>query len=95
MTSLSQLGKVLADLQTGCTCRDRPKLPTDFIGGIGLHVKALVLGQSAGKEDEDARLCLPYGRDATCGMSFPEGRKVVTSQAKDSNSTNLQRLAAA
>jgi hypothetical protein len=95
MTSLGQQGKVLADLQTGCTRRDRPKLATDFLRCIGFHVKAFVLRQSAGKEDEDARLCFSHGGRANRGASFPQGCQMVASQSKDSNSTNLQRLAAA
>jgi hypothetical protein len=47
MAYFGELRQVLADMQASGLSRDGSKLTANFRWGIGLHVEALVLSQSA------------------------------------------------
>ena len=68
---------------------DRLELAADVLRRVGLRIEAVVLGQAAGEEDVDDRLC---------GMGRGRGRlqrgKVVAAQAEEAGRPRLQSGAA-
>ena len=69
------------DADAGGARGDGLELAADAVGGVGLGVEAVVLGEAAGEEDEDAR------RRATVGA---EGGEVAEAQAEQADGTGLE-----
>src|SRR5262249_20707092 len=73
--------QVLADLNARRARGDGPELAADVVGGVGLEVEAVLLGQAAGEEDVDDRA----GRGVR-GGGGAEGGEVVAAQAEQAHS---------
>ena len=50
---------MLTNLKSGRPSGDRFELAAHILGRVGLHIKALMLGQAAREKNENARLGFP------------------------------------
>jgi hypothetical protein len=72
MAPLGEHGQMLTNLYAGRPRGDGLELAPDVLRSIGFHIEAIVLRQSAGQEDIDARLCLAArlsGSDSRTGLA--------------------------
>ena len=61
--------EMLAEVDAGHRCRDRSKVSADLEGRIRFRIEGFVLGRSAGKKNDDARLGLAEC-SGPCGALF-------------------------
>ena len=87
-TALGQHWQVLANMNAGCFCGDGVELPTHLLGGVWLHVEAVVLPQPTGEENVDERLGAPgLGRVCHC----PQRGEMIPPQSKQPDRPGLDR----
>ena len=91
LTSLSQFRQVLTYLNPRRLCRNGIKFTAHLFGRIRLHVKTIVLTQSARKKNVDYPLCT--WSLVVCWLSSPQRIQMIHSQPKKSNRPCLQRNA--
>ena len=80
---------MFADMNAGGLGTDWVKCPTNFLGSLGLHIEALVLGQAAGKKDVNDR----FGAARRIGFG-PEPRQIAHAQAHQAQGTCMDGGAA-
>src|SRR5262249_31048142 len=88
---LCQPGKVFADADAWSARGEGPELAADALGGGGLQVEAVVLGQPAGEEDVDAGAGL---RRLAGSPQGGEGGEVALAQAEQAGGPGLEGGAA-
>ncbi len=89
VAAFGEFGKVLADVEAGGLGRDGFEFAADFLGGVGLHVEALVLGEAAGEEDVDDGFGFRIASRRAGGGGGAEGGKVVDAEAKEADGAGL------
>ena len=86
-----EIGEVLADVQPGSARADGLELATDFHGSVRLHVEALMLRESAGKEDVNHRLCPCRLRGRRHSL---EGAEMIHAESQQSHRARLNHFTA-
>ena len=88
--SRGQLGQVFADRQARNGGGDRPELTLNVVGSVGLHIKAVKLSQSPGKENEDHR---PSASRGIASRRSKRGQ-MIRSKSKQTHRADLEGLSA-
>jgi hypothetical protein len=93
MASSRELWQMFTDVQPGSLRRTWLELTANVIGSVGLHIEAIVLGESTRKKDENARLGFAAGATTLRRSSLAQPGEMIHAESKNTDRTCLQRLA--